>query len=59
MDIVFIRGLRADTVIGVYDWERNVRQSVLLDLEMATDIPSIMRRSLRALCLLLSTANFN
>lgn len=38
MDIVFIRELRADTVIGVYDWERTVRQSVLLDLEMATDI---------------------
>ena len=38
MDIVFVRELRADTVIGVYDWERTVRQSVLLDLEMATDI---------------------
>ncbi len=37
MDIVFIRELRVDTVIGVYDWERNVRQSVVLDLEMATD----------------------
>lgn len=38
MDIVFIRELRIDTVIGVYDWERLVRQSVVLDLEMATDI---------------------
>ncbi len=38
MDIIFIRELRVDTVIGVYDWERTVRQSVLLDLEMATDI---------------------
>ena len=37
MDTVFIRQLRADTVIGVYDWERNVRQNVVLDLEMATD----------------------
>ena len=37
MDIVFIRELRADTVIGVYDWERRIRQSVVLDLEMATD----------------------
>jgi len=34
MDIVFIRELRADTVIGVYDWERDIRQSVVLDLEM-------------------------
>ncbi len=37
MDIVFIRELRADTVIGVYDWERCVRQSVVLDLELASD----------------------
>ena len=37
MDTVFIRELRADTVIGVYDWERSIRQSVVLDLEMATD----------------------
>jgi len=38
VDIVFIRELKADTVIGVYDWERSVRQRVVLDLEMATDI---------------------
>ena len=38
MDTVFIRELRVNTIIGVYDWERTVRQSVVLDLEMATDI---------------------
>ncbi len=38
MDIVFIRGLRADTVIGIYDWEREIRQTVELDLEMAADV---------------------
>ncbi len=37
MDIVFIRELRANTVIGVYDREREVRQTVVLDLEMASD----------------------
>ena len=37
MDIVYIRELRADTVIGVYDWERGIRQTVVLDLEMASD----------------------
>jgi dihydroneopterin aldolase len=37
MDIVFIRELRADTVIGVYDWERRIRQTVVLDLELASD----------------------
>lgn len=38
MDIVFIRDLRIETVIGVYDWERKIRQTVSLDLEMGTDI---------------------
>lgn len=38
MDIVFINGLRIEAVIGIYDWERSVRQGVVLDLEMATDI---------------------
>jgi 7,8-dihydroneopterin aldolase/epimerase/oxygenase len=38
MDIVFIRDLRIETLIGVYDWERKIRQTVSLDLEMATDI---------------------
>lgn len=37
MDIVFIRELRADAVIGVYDWERKLRQTLVLDLEMAWD----------------------
>lgn len=39
MDIVYIRELRADTVIGVYDWERSIRQTVVLDLELASDNP--------------------
>lgn len=38
MDIVYIRDLRIDTIIGIFDWEREVRQTVSLDLEMATDI---------------------
>ena len=38
MDIVFVRGLKAETVIGIYDWERGIRQSVVLDLEMSTDV---------------------
>jgi dihydroneopterin aldolase len=37
VDIVYIKALRADTVIGVYDWERDIRQTVVLDLEMASD----------------------
>ena len=38
MDIVFIRDLRIETVIGIYDWERKIRQTVILDLEMGADI---------------------
>lgn len=37
MNIVYIRGLRAQAVIGVYEWERHVRQTLVLDLEMASD----------------------
>lgn len=38
MDIVYIRDLRIETIIGIYDWERETRQIVSLDLEMGTDI---------------------
>lgn len=38
MDTVYIRDLRVETVIGIYEWERRVRQTVVLDLEMAADV---------------------
>ncbi|SHE54920.1 dihydroneopterin aldolase [Modicisalibacter ilicicola DSM 19980] len=38
MDRVLIEGLRVETVIGAYDWERSIRQRLVVDLEMATDI---------------------
>jgi dihydroneopterin aldolase len=38
MDTVFINDLRIDTIIGIYDWERKVRQTISLDLEMGADI---------------------
>ena len=38
MDIVFLTDLRIDTVIGIYDWEREIRQTIAIDLEMGTDI---------------------
>ena len=38
MDIIFLKDLQVDTVIGIYDWERKITQTVHLDLEMATDI---------------------
>lgn len=38
MDIVYIRDLKIQTVIGIFDWERSIKQTVSIDLEMATDI---------------------
>jgi dihydroneopterin aldolase len=38
MDIVFIRGLEVRAIIGVRDWERQVKQTVVLNLEMETDV---------------------
>jgi dihydroneopterin aldolase len=38
MDIIFLGGLKIDTVIGIYDWERSIRQTIILDIEMAFDI---------------------
>lgn len=38
MDILFIKELRIDTEIGVYEWEHNVKQPISLDIEMSTDI---------------------
>ena len=38
MDLVYIKNLRIETIIGIYDWEREVKQVVSMDLEMASDI---------------------
>jgi dihydroneopterin aldolase len=38
MDIIFLGGLEIDTIIGIYDWERKKKQTVVLDIEMAFDI---------------------
>ena len=37
MDHVFIEGLEIEALIGIYDWERRIRQPLLFDLEMAFD----------------------
>ena len=37
MDVLFIQGLRIDTEIGVYEWEKNVKQPISLDIEVNTD----------------------
>ena len=36
-DKVFIDGLEIEALIGIYDWERRIRQPLLFDIEMAFD----------------------
>ena len=38
MDRIYLEDLRVEAVIGIWEWERRVRQTVSLDLEMATDV---------------------
>lgn len=38
MDTIFLNDLRVETVIGIYDWERRIRQTVSINLEIAADI---------------------
>jgi len=38
MDIIYLHDLRIETIIGIYDWERRLRQTVILDIDMAADI---------------------
>ena len=37
MDTIFIRDLRIDTIVGINDWERRMRQTVALDIDLAAD----------------------
>lgn len=38
MDTIFLKELTTETVIGIFDWEREVKQTIAIDLEMAVDI---------------------
>ena len=38
MDIIFLHDLTIETIIGIYDWERKEKQSVIIDLDMAVDV---------------------
>ena len=38
MDTIFLHDLRVETIVGVGDWERKIRQTVSIDLEMGADI---------------------
>lgn len=38
MDKIFIHALKTETIIGIFDWERQVKQTVLLDIEISADV---------------------
>jgi dihydroneopterin aldolase len=38
MDTIFLSGLTVECIIGIWDWERKVKQKVVIDLEMTADI---------------------
>lgn len=38
MDIVFVSDLDIETVIGIFDWEREIKQTVRLNIEMNADV---------------------
>jgi dihydroneopterin aldolase len=43
MDTIFIHALKTETIIGIFDWERQVKQTVVLDIEMSADIRKAAR----------------
>ena len=38
MDKIFLSELKVETIIGIWEWERKIRQTVIIDLEMSADI---------------------
>lgn len=37
-DTIFLRELKVETIVGIWDWERKIRQTVSIDLEMGADV---------------------
>lgn len=42
MDIIYLHGLKIDTVIGMFPWERNIKQQILIDLDLAVDLTKVV-----------------
>jgi 7,8-dihydroneopterin aldolase/epimerase/oxygenase len=38
MDKIFIHALKTETIVGIFDWERQVKQAVVVDIEFSADI---------------------
>jgi 7,8-dihydroneopterin aldolase/epimerase/oxygenase len=37
LDVIFLRGLEVECIIGFIEWERRVKQTVVIDLELPVD----------------------
>jgi dihydroneopterin aldolase len=38
MDKIFIHALKTEAIIGIFDWERQVKQTVIVDIEIGVDV---------------------
>jgi dihydroneopterin aldolase len=38
LDKIFIHALKTETIVGIFDWERQVKQTVVIDIEFSADI---------------------
>jgi dihydroneopterin aldolase len=38
VDTIFIHALKTETIVGIYEWERQVKQTVVIDLQFSADI---------------------
>jgi dihydroneopterin aldolase len=38
MDKIFLSSLKVECIVGIWEWERRVKQAVIIDIEMAADI---------------------
>ena len=38
MDIIYLHGLKIDATIGIWEWEKAIRQTIVIDLDMGADI---------------------
>ena len=38
MDKIFLHALKTEAIIGIFDWERQVKQTVIIDIEISADV---------------------
>ena len=38
MDTIFLKDIRVETIVGIWDWERRMSQTVSIDLELGADV---------------------